>query len=130
MSGTIFVNLPVADLEASKKFYSNIGFDNVPAYSDENAAGMRYSDTIFVMLLTTEFFSTFTNRPVGDINSPISSIYCLTCESTDAVDKIYEAAVANGAIKGKEIPDMGMYVRTFSDLDGHAWEILHMPEPQ
>ncbi len=35
----VFVNLPVKDLEASKRFYTALGFEENAEFSDENAAG-------------------------------------------------------------------------------------------
>ena len=51
MTRSIFVNLPVADLNASMAFYQALGFDNIPAFSDETAACMEWSETINVHLL-------------------------------------------------------------------------------
>ena len=52
MSRQIYVNLPVRDLERSKRFFAHLGFTFEPKFSDENAACMVVSDTIYVMLLT------------------------------------------------------------------------------
>ena len=54
MPRMIFVNLPVADLAASMKFYEALGFHNNPHFTDATAACMVWSDTIHVMLLTHE----------------------------------------------------------------------------
>jgi hypothetical protein len=43
MSKTIFVSLPVTDLEASMAFYEAIGFKNNPQFTGETAAGMATS---------------------------------------------------------------------------------------
>jgi predicted lactoylglutathione lyase len=47
----IFVNLPVKDLEASKGFFRQLGFDFNPEFSDDTAACMTVEENIFVMLL-------------------------------------------------------------------------------
>ena len=64
MSRMIFVNLPVADLAASMAFYQALGFENNPQFTDDAAACMVWSDSIFVMLLTHEKWRTFTDRPI------------------------------------------------------------------
>ena len=46
----IFVNLPVSDLAASKRFLEAIGATNEPKFTDETAAMMRFSEAINVML--------------------------------------------------------------------------------
>ena len=40
----IYLNLPVADLEASKGFFSALGFDFKPEFSDDTAACMIVDD--------------------------------------------------------------------------------------
>ena len=62
----IFVNLPVKDLERSKKFFGALGFTFNPQFTDEKAACMVVSETIFVMLLVEEFFRTFTQKKIAD----------------------------------------------------------------
>ncbi len=38
MTTSIFVNLPVSDLEASKAFYTTLGYSINPNFTDETAA--------------------------------------------------------------------------------------------
>ena len=54
MSRLIFVNLPVEDLEKSKRFYEALA-RNEPKFSNEAAAMIMLSDTIYVMLLIKAF---------------------------------------------------------------------------
>ena len=66
MSRMIFVNLPVTDLARSKAFYEAIGFTVNPQFTSEQAASMMWSDTIVVMLLTHDFWKTFTTKAIPD----------------------------------------------------------------
>lgn len=59
MHKMVFINLPVADLPRAKTFYQALGFEVVPAYTNEQAACIKISDTIFAMLLVRPFFQTF-----------------------------------------------------------------------
>jgi len=52
----IFVNLPVKDVERSKRFYSAMGYEFNPQFSNEQALSMVISDDIYAMLLVEEFF--------------------------------------------------------------------------
>src|SRR5690606_29872577 len=54
MSRMLFASLPVADLAASMDFYEALGFTNNAQFTDDTAACMVWSDSIFVMLLTHE----------------------------------------------------------------------------
>ena len=51
-SRMIFVNLPVTDLQKSRRFLEALGAVNEPKFTDETAACMTLSDSIHVMLLT------------------------------------------------------------------------------
>jgi hypothetical protein len=125
----IFVNLPVEDLEASKRFYEAIGARNEPKFSNDAAAMMVLSDTINVMLLSKPFYSTFTDKPIADAHSTSQVLLCVSCDSPAEVDQLVDAAASNG---GKADPgpkqDMGgmMYGRSFEDPDGHHWEPMWM----
>jgi len=69
MSRMIFINLPVADLAKSRAFLEALGAENEPKFTDETAACMKLSDSIFVMILTHPKFSQFTPRPIADANA-------------------------------------------------------------
>ena len=65
MSRSIFVNLPVRDLQKSVDFFSSLGFAFNAQFTDEKAACMIISDKAFVMLLTEPFFQGFIIVTVG-----------------------------------------------------------------
>ena len=63
----IFVNLPVKDLERSKRFFQALGFSLSPVFTDDKAACVVVEqNAIHLMLLKESFFKTFTPRPVAD----------------------------------------------------------------
>lgn len=127
MSRMIFVNLPVTDLPRSMAFYEALGFTNNPQFTDETAACMVLSETIFVMLLTHDKWRGFTKRPIASPDSSEVSL-ALTCDSKEEVDRWVETAGARGGIADVNPPeDHGfMFQRSFTDLDGHVWEPLWM----
>jgi predicted lactoylglutathione lyase len=127
MTRMIFVNLPVTDLPKAKAFYEALGFTNEPRFTDETAACMVISDTIFVMLLTHAKWKTFTTRPIPSPDSSEVSL-CLSCESKEEVARFVEIAGAHGGTADVNPPeDHGfMLQRSFTDLDGHVWETMWM----
>ena len=128
MTQMIFVNLPVKDLERSKAFYEAIGFRNEPKFTNDAAAAMVLSDTIYVMLLTHPFYATFTRKPIADAHNSSEVLLCISCEDRESVDRITGAAASAGG-KADVGPkqDMGfMYGRSFEDPDGHIWEPMWM----
>jgi uncharacterized protein len=119
----IFVNLPVANLEASRTFYTALGFTINPQFSDETSACMVWSDAIFVMLLTHDKWRTFTSRPIPPSTSS-EVLLAIACDDRAAVDAMKVAAAAHGGIADiNPAQDLGfMYSRSFTDPDGHVWE--------
>jgi uncharacterized protein len=127
MTTQIFVNLPVKNLAVSVDFFTHLGYDFVARFTNERAAFMRVSDTIFVMLLVEEFFQTFTKKPVCDATQSTEVLLALACESRGEVDDRVAQAVAAGATTPKDSVDHGfMYQHGFEDLDGHMWELFYL----
>lgn len=133
MSRQVFINLPVADLPRSIAFFEAIGFENNKQFTDDTAACIVVSDTIYVMLLTHEKFRGFTPKKICDTSKAVEVLVCLSCDSREQVDELVAKALAAGASSYDEPEDHGfMYTHSFVDPDGHGWELLHMsamPEP-
>ncbi|HCS65545.1 MAG TPA: glyoxalase/bleomycin resistance/extradiol dioxygenase family protein [Cellvibrio sp.] len=128
MPTQVFFNFPVKDLEKSKTFFSQLGYTFNPQFTDESAACMVISDTIYSMLVTEPKFKTFTSKEIANGHATKEVIVCLSCKSREKVDETISKAVAGG---GKAWPaeplDYGfMYYHGFEDLDGHHWEIMFM----
>ena len=124
MTRMIFVNLPVADLTVAMNFYSALGFENNPQFTDETAACMVWSEAIHVMLLTHDKWRTFTDRPIP----PSSSSEVMLALSFDSRDAVDAAAAENGGTADiNPVQDLGfMYNRNLADPDGHVWEMMWM----
>ncbi|GAA2283392.1 VOC family protein [Streptomyces atrovirens] len=123
----IFVNLAVNDLDASKKFFTELGYSINPQFSDETAASVVISDTIIAMLLTKEKYAGFTKKEIVDASKSSEVLLGLSAESREKVDELVEKAVAAGGSVAGETQDYGfMYGRAFDDLDGHTWEVIWM----
>lgn len=123
----IFVNLPTSDLERSKAFYTALGCTLNPNFTDENAAALMWSDDIVFMVLTRDFFSTFTEKTVVDPATSIQTILALSRESRADVDAVVEAGLAAGGSKARDPEDYGfMYQRSLHDPDGHLLEFTYM----
>jgi len=129
MSRSIFVNLPVTNLNASMAFYEALGFTNKPQFTDDTAACMAWSDSIFVMLLTHEKWKTFTTREIPPTSSS-EVMLALSCENKEEVDKLNDLAAQNGGTADiNPVQDLGfMYNRNLADPDGHVWEMFWFDE--
>lgn len=127
MSRMIFVNLPVKNLGTSKRFYQALGYSINPQFSDQNAACVVISEHIFVMILTEDYFRTFTAKSIADTSTSAAAILALSADSRAAVDQLADKALAAGGKVSNPPQDQGfMYSRSFQDPDGHLWEVLWM----
>jgi len=127
MSTNIFVNLPVKDLKKTKAFFSELGYSFNPQFTDDNAACMVISDTIYAMLLVEPFFQTFTPKAIVDAKKNTEVLISLSMPSRQAVTDIVEKAVRAGGRTYAEPKDHGfMLQHGFEDLDGHIWEFAFM----
>jgi hypothetical protein len=127
MATNIFVNLPVADLDASKTFFGKLGFTFNAQFTDETAAAMVIDENIFSMLLTHEKFAQFTSKTIADAHTSSEVLIALSRDSKEAVIALFDKAIAAGATEARPGDDYGfMMSRAFSDLDGHIWEIMWM----
>ncbi len=127
MAKQIFINLAVKDVQKSMDFYTTLGFENNPQFSDESGKCMVWSENIFVMILSNDKFSNFTGKPIADTKTNVAALFSLSVDSTDEVNSIIEKGLAAGGIEPNEMRDYGfMQQRTIEDFDGHTWEVFYM----
>lgn len=127
MATQIFVNLPVKNLARSIAFFTQLGYAFDPQFTNEKAACMVVSDDIFVMLVTENFFQTFTPKVIADATTCTEVLLGLSAESREQVDEMIRKAIAAGGTCVKEAQDHGfMYEHGYQDLDGHLWDLFYM----
>lgn len=123
----IFVNIPTSDLDRAKEFYTALGFGINPLFTDENAACIVIDENIFFMVLTKEYFATFTDKAVADTATTAQALIAISRESRDEVDAVLAAGLASGGTEPKPAQDYGfMYSRDLEDPDGNVLEFLYM----
>lgn len=126
---SIYINLPVKDLVRTREFWTKLGFGFNEQFSDDKALCLVLNEgNIYAMLISYEYYSTFTNRPIAD-GSTTQVLLAIDVESRERVDEIMRAALENGAARYMEPSDEGwMYYDRFVDPDGHQWEVMHADE--
>ena len=124
----LLVNLPVTDLERAKAFYTAIGFPINPAFTDHNAACVFVEeDHSAIMLLTREYFQTFTDLPLGDPAVSPSVSTAIFLETREDVDTAVADGLAAGGSEPHPASDYGfMYQRQLNDPDGNILEFGYM----
>jgi len=124
----IFINLPVANVQTSTRFYKALGATRNETFSNETSSSMVISDTISVMLLSHDRWRDFTPKNIPDAKMSAQVLLCLSMESREACDAAVHAAVkAGGTADPTPKQDHGfMYGRSYEDPDGHIWEVMWM----
>jgi len=127
MTTNIFVNITTSDLDRAKAFYEALGYTINPNFTDDNAACVVLDENVYFMVLTREYFSTFTDKQVVDPATQAQVSIALTRESREAVDEILEKGLAAGGTEPREAQDFGfMYSRDLDDPDGNNLSFLFM----
>lgn len=132
MPTKIFVNLPVKDLRRSMDFFTHLGFNFNPQFTDDKAVCLVINDgSIYAMLITEPFFKTFTKKEISDATKNTEVLIALDADSRAQVDEYVTKAVEAGGSVYMDAQDHGwMYGHSFADPDGHQWEVLYMDESQ
>jgi predicted lactoylglutathione lyase len=127
MNRKLFVNIAVADLGRAVDFFSGLGFEFDPRFTDESATCMLIGEDAYAMLLVNERFQDFTTKEIADSATQTEAILALSADSREEVDDFAEKALATGGRPANDPMDMGfMYSRSFQDPDGHLWEVFWM----
>jgi predicted lactoylglutathione lyase len=126
-SRLMFLNLPVADVAATKQFFATLGFEFDDKFSDEACVCMVVNDQAFAMLMDKARFADFAPTQLADPHVTTQALFALSADSREAVDEFADKALANGGRQARDATDYGfMYGRSFHDLDGHVWEVMWM----
>jgi len=129
MTTQIFVNMQVNNLAKSKAFFEALDYSFNAQFTNDDAAALVISDTIYAMLHTPTSMTRFLpkGKSAAVPTKQTEVLLALSFESKDAVDTIYDKAIAAGATECRPTEDHGfMYGRSFNDLDGHIWEVFWM----
>jgi len=123
----IFVNLPTADLDRCQAFYAALGATINPLFTDENAACIDWGDGAYFMMLTREYFATFTDKPVADPAATAQVMVALTRPSREDVDAVMDIGLSSGGVEPRAPQDLGfMYSRDLEDPDGNVLSFFFM----
>jgi predicted lactoylglutathione lyase len=127
MAHKIFVNVAVEDLDRSVAFFTKLGFEFDPRFTDESATCMIVSDEAYVMLLVQSRFRDFTKKQLVDSTTQTEAILAVSAESREQVNEFADTALEAGGSPANDPMDFGfMYGRSFNDPDGHLWEVFWM----
>lgn len=122
----IFVKLPVQELAAARGFYTSLGYSINEAFSDDRIVSVVVDDHIVVQLITHDLFAEHVPAQAGNPLRVTTVVMGLTADTRAEVDELVSKAAAAGGKVGSAIEsdDGWTYQRTFTDLDGHVWQVL------
>ena len=124
---SVFISLPVSDLERTKAFYTALGCTINPEMSDENGVCVVWDDNIYFMMITREFFATFTEKPIVDPRITLQTSASFALDSREEVDAAIAKGLAAGGTEPQPAQDYGfMYSRDLDDPDGNSLGFLYM----
>lgn len=118
-----FANIPVADLDRSKAFFTSLGWTTDERLGDVNAACFVLADGVHLMVTTRDFFASLGDgrKQVGDASTTSLVAFAFDFASRDEVDAFVERAGAAGAKIGSTDDYGFMYQRDFEDPDGNQF---------
>lgn len=130
MAKKLWINLPVADVKKSTRFFTDLGFtfNSGPGNTEQSAAMLVGDDKTVVMLFEEAMFSSFFPKGTNMSNRAAEVLLSLDASSVEEVDSLVSKAIAAGGASSHNPQSMKgwMYGAVFTDLDGHHWNVLYM----
>jgi len=121
-----FINLPVADKEVTKSFFTALGFSLNPQFEDDTTACIVIEENIIVLVHEPEKWAQFLHSDPAPKGTN-EFMLALSASSREECDKLKADALANGGAEYGPTQDFGwMYGISFLDPDGHVWEASWM----
>ncbi len=119
----LFVNLPVESLDRAAAFYLKLGFSLNFQLSGAEMTAMDYSG-VHLLLHTAGSYLQVREQSASDYQHVGLSL-SLQCDNRDQVESLFEQALQAGAETVGAVTDNALsYGRTFSDPDGHHWQLF------
>lgn len=119
----IFANLPVADPQRSREFFTALGYGFNEEMCNEGALALELGPNNYAMLLQTAFFGQFHDAHIAQRGQH----EVLTCLSADSREDVDDRPVGAG---GRDVrtEEHGEFMdgRSYADLDVHIREIMWM----
>jgi len=130
MTKSLWINLPVNDVNQSKDFFTKIGFTPNTQYgSNEDSASFLVGDSkLVIMLFKKSLYESFAGAAVPKPITGAEVLFSIDAESPEEVDELAKKVIdAGGQLYGEPgYKDGWMYGCGFIDLDGQRWSILYM----
>ena len=107
---TIFVNIRRTTSSARRPSTPRSAPEINPLFTDDNAACIVWDDNVYFMVLTKEYFATFTDKQVVDTSTSAQALVALSRESREEVDKVLDAGCRTAA-PSRALPGLRLHAR-------------------
>ncbi|MGM9475594.1 VOC family protein [Pedobacter sp. GSP4] len=129
MTKSLWINLPVKDINKSKAFFSQLGFTLNLQYGvrEDSASFLVGESNLVIMLFEKSLYEGFAGIATAEKNGG-DVLFSFDAESPAEVNELAQKVVAaGGTLYGEPgYKDGWMYGCGFVDLDGQRWSILYM----
>ena len=123
----IFINIPVADLDKSMRFYQALGFTLNLLHTDENQKCLTWTASIYLMLQSRQFSNWYLEKQVIDPRKHQMPSFTLPVESIEQVNNMIENGIKAGGVEPvPAIKENFMFLRSIEDVDGYIWGIMYL----
>ncbi|MBO9577352.1 MAG: VOC family protein [Microbacteriaceae bacterium] len=121
---SIYVNVPVADVERSKRFFTALGWRLEEGMTSEHGAAFVIDEGQILMVAEREFYKSMikSGKTLGDPARVAMVAIAFDLPSRAAVDELVARAEAAGATLDAADDYGFMYQRGFDDPDGNHFE--------
>lgn len=125
----IWGNLISRNLEATAKFYSELGFKQNGKYTSADLVSFSFGDSNFVInFFTEESLKMGKEGKWVDAKRENEVLFSLSADSKEEVDQWLEKVKSAGATIFEEPTSIEQgYSFGFADPDGHKYNILYWP---
>lgn len=129
MCTNAFLNIPVADVARSRRFFAALGWRIEETFEATESATVVVNDNFYLMLLARSCFESYVTTAVVDATRQTEVMICLSADDREGVDEVVDRALRAGGRIAGEPRDLGyVYNRSFRDLDGHIFEMYRMDQ--
>ncbi|KAK4182996.1 hypothetical protein QBC35DRAFT_394829 [Podospora australis] len=133
---SFFLNLPTGSITNATAFFLALSFSHIKEWSDDKTVAFRLpgcNSNICLMVNDHSRMQEFM-RPgstIADANTTTEALFSfMAVDKNEVEDWVKKAVAAGGKADPYTLPgyggEMGMYNRSFADLDGHIWEACSM----
>ncbi len=119
----LFVNVPVDSLERATEFYLKLGFAINLQFSGAEMTALDHPAVHLLLHTPESFMQTRQEAGTGFVKTGL--MLSLQCDHRDDVEQLFSKALQAGAVEvGACVEHELGYGRSFSDPDGHHWQLF------